>query len=515
LNPEKTICSIFEAVFGCVPFDSSRKRKVVETKKMREWVVSGVAACSLLIQGSLHAQRSEDIYKTKETSSQSQIKPVQPELLEAPDGKEPKPPVSNPSGPSSQPIVPLSTPPIKSTSNGQASKPKPPTGPAEPSLAAKEAETDRPAFLGVHYEISRTLVSGSYVTEVEPNTPAALVGLRVGDVLTQADGRELHNLEDLVRVISAKKVGDKVSLTVHRAGKTFTVNPVLVARNKDLVSYQYGSSDGYVPMPDGKSILIVETLDPSKPFLGITFRREERIYSVEGEEIASVPRNQPIEITEVTPGSTAYNMGLQKGDVLSTLNGVDVTGFATIPELLDKMEIGDEVRVTYKRNGRPYTAVGLLAGNPALSKNPNKYKASEPTNPTKVPAVGNTASDVDFSNLKPAVVVETTVHPTEVGRLRRASGYDFPGDPNLSLQDFRVSPLATPGFYAVSFTVKTKGIMRIFVLDKAGGFVYSEELPSFSGSYNRTFTLPPQDRGDYFVEISHNGKSFTRKITLQ
>src|SRR6202046_4011007 len=56
--------------------------------------------------------------------------------------------------------------------------------------------------------------AGAVVTEVEPHSPGAKAGLKIGDVITQVDGQTVTDAGELQVVISGKKPGTKTELTV-------------------------------------------------------------------------------------------------------------------------------------------------------------------------------------------------------------------------------------------------------------------------------------------------------------
>jgi len=64
---------------------------------------------------------------------------------------------------------------------------------------------------------------GVYVVQVQPNSGAEKAGIQPGDVIIKADGKTITSFEDLQSIINNHKVGDVISVTVWRNGKTFTV----------------------------------------------------------------------------------------------------------------------------------------------------------------------------------------------------------------------------------------------------------------------------------------------------
>ncbi|HLF70695.1 MAG TPA: trypsin-like peptidase domain-containing protein [Dehalococcoidia bacterium] len=77
---------------------------------------------------------------------------------------------------------------------------------------------------------------GVLIASVETNSAAARAGLKggltkasPGDIVVSIDGTEIKSYEDLANYIDTKKVGDKVSVKINRAGKEMTVEVTLEA----------------------------------------------------------------------------------------------------------------------------------------------------------------------------------------------------------------------------------------------------------------------------------------------
>jgi len=65
--------------------------------------------------------------------------------------------------------------------------------------------------------------SGLPIAEVFANTPAERGGLRAGDVIVEADGERIHALQDLLRVIVRRGIGETVNLSVRRGDRTLNL----------------------------------------------------------------------------------------------------------------------------------------------------------------------------------------------------------------------------------------------------------------------------------------------------
>jgi membrane-associated protease RseP (regulator of RpoE activity) len=62
-----------------------------------------------------------------------------------------------------------------------------------------------------------------------------------------------------------------------------------------------------------------------------------------------------VEISEVADNSPASKAGLQQGDVITALDGDDVTSADAVRTAVQAKQSGDEISVTYTRNGQSNT----------------------------------------------------------------------------------------------------------------------------------------------------------------
>jgi hypothetical protein len=72
---------------------------------------------------------------------------------------------------------------------------------------------------------------GVRLAGVSEGSPAALAGLREGDIIVELAGSKVQNLEDLASLLAAKKPGDEVQIIVLRTGKPVSMKATLRARS--------------------------------------------------------------------------------------------------------------------------------------------------------------------------------------------------------------------------------------------------------------------------------------------
>ncbi len=71
------------------------------------------------------------------------------------------------------------------------------------------------------------LTVGVYVKQLENFCAAEKAGIKVGDVIVIADGQEIENMNELNEIKNQKEIGDKITLTVWRDGKTQDIDVTL------------------------------------------------------------------------------------------------------------------------------------------------------------------------------------------------------------------------------------------------------------------------------------------------
>jgi S1-C subfamily serine protease len=71
---------------------------------------------------------------------------------------------------------------------------------------------------------------GALVQGIAAGSPAAVAGLRAGDLITSVDGGAIRGPSSLIAVIAARKPGDKLTLQVQRGSSALTITATLVAQ---------------------------------------------------------------------------------------------------------------------------------------------------------------------------------------------------------------------------------------------------------------------------------------------
>ena len=150
--------------------------------------------------------------------------------------------------------------------------------------------------------------SGALITGVWPKAPASDAGLKTGDVITAVDGQPIDDPEAFGFRLGTKMIGGSTTLAVIRGGKVVQI-PVKLTAAPEL------------PARD-----LVKIKGPS-PFAGASF---VNISPAVLEEMSLAGLTSGVVATDVEDGSVAQEVGVQKGDVIISINGTKITNTADI-----------------------------------------------------------------------------------------------------------------------------------------------------------------------------------------
>jgi serine protease Do len=170
---------------------------------------------------------------------------------------------------------------------------------------------------------------GAVVSDVTPDSPGGKAGLKTGDVITEFNGKPVSDAGELQMETSQKQPGDTIQLSVVRDGKTLNVPVTLDSMNggHEQEVAQNGSGKG-------RWGLGLADLSPD------VRQQVEAPASVHGALIQSVRE-----------GSPADNAGLQRGDIIVSVNRKPVASASDVAQQLSSVPAGQDALVLVWSNG--------------------------------------------------------------------------------------------------------------------------------------------------------------------
>jgi serine protease Do len=167
---------------------------------------------------------------------------------------------------------------------------------------------------------------GALVTKVYEGDPADKAGIKVNDIVVQADGKPISSSRELSRIVAEAPVGERIPLTLIRDGKETTVQVELAKR-----------VDSDTPITVGAN---------SSKELGIQVTK----LTPDAAKKLGLPEDEKgVLVTEVQPGGKADEAGLQQGDIIKEVDRKPVATSDDVRKLVDKVKDGDAVQMLIRR----------------------------------------------------------------------------------------------------------------------------------------------------------------------
>lgn len=138
---------------------------------------------------------------------------------------------------------------------------------------------------------------GAIVAQVHQGTGAEKAGIVSGDIIKSVDDKPIRNVNELIKEILKRKVGQKVKLIIVRDGKEISLEVTLSAQPEKLEAMKEKEVEERLGVE-------VQELTPQ---LAMLYRISKEI-------------KRGVVVTGVEEGSFADDMGLQEGDVILEIN---------------------------------------------------------------------------------------------------------------------------------------------------------------------------------------------------
>lgn len=161
---------------------------------------------------------------------------------------------------------------------------------------------------------------GAVVTQVIPNSPAAKAGLKVGDVVTEANGQPIGNAADLRNAVGLLRIGQTITLKILRNGRPETIHATIatpvqsklagVDIDKRLAGAEFGNIPEGSPLYNRVHGVLVIDVKQGSPAWYAGLRKKDVIVSVNRQPVRNL--NQLTAAAKRSPKSLLLN--IQRGN---------------------------------------------------------------------------------------------------------------------------------------------------------------------------------------------------------
>ncbi len=175
---------------------------------------------------------------------------------------------------------------------------------------------------------------GIVITSVETGSPAAEAGVKRGNILLNINDQEIKTFIDVFEYLDSLSVGDEVTLTLLHGDETRTLT--VTTGERDGQPYLGITSCDGMPHIFEEDIFI----DGKDPFFHDLDELDMSKFEI-----------HTLLVEDIIEGSGAEAAGLQKGDKIVALDGVEATTAEAFVAQLLTNQPGDTVMLTIEREG--------------------------------------------------------------------------------------------------------------------------------------------------------------------
>jgi serine protease Do len=171
-------------------------------------------------------------------------------------------------------------------------------------------------------------------------------------------GGEMEHLRGVLQTDVAINQGNSGGPLINLDGEAIGINTAIIFGAQNIgfaIPINWAKADLEDVIRYGRII---------KPFLGILFlmlnKQTQNQYHLARDRGALVIRGHQPNSVAVVPGSPADRAGIKENDIITHVNGQELAEGSDLSEELQKLKVGDEIELTYLRNGQEMKSKTVL-----------------------------------------------------------------------------------------------------------------------------------------------------------
>ncbi len=215
-------------------------------------------------------------------------------------------------------------------------------------------------------------------------------------------------LEAFIQTDAAINPGNSGGALVNTNGELIGINSAIASPTGSYAGYGYAIPSNMV---NKIATDLIKFGSAKRAYLGVMFGGSQM--SEEEQKVANSKAGEGVYVFDVAKGGAADEAGIQKGDVITKINGATVSTGTQMIEKVATMRPGDKVAVTYARNGAEKTATVTLKGDAGTYASMKEQAAEqlgasfEALPKQKAAQLGLTGG-IEVKSLKQGIITEQT-----------------------------------------------------------------------------------------------------------
>jgi serine protease Do len=163
-------------------------------------------------------------------------------------------------------------------------------------------------------------------------------------------------VESFIQTDAAVNPGSSGGALINTNGELIAINSAIASPTGSFTGYAYA-----VPSNLMKKVIgdIMKYGSVQRGYLGISMA-PEGLDDAKKKELGINSDGAGVFVMEVDPKGAAGEAGIKKGDLIVKVNGIEINSDAQLAEMIARQKPGDNVKITYVRNGVETNTVAVL-----------------------------------------------------------------------------------------------------------------------------------------------------------
>jgi serine protease Do len=253
-------------------------------------------------------------------------------------------------------------------------------------------------------KLGQWVLAVGYPLSLETTVTAGIISAKGRSI--GINGRQSQTpIESFIQTDAAVNQGNSGGGLITTDGQLIGINSAILAPSGTYAGYSFA-----IPVNLVKKIVndLIKFGDVKRPYLGIS-ADPGKIDAGDGAYIGAVAKD-----------GAAANIGLKKGDVITSINDININSWTELQGTIASYNAGDKVKISYRRDGKDFTT------NATLSTKTGTY--DEIASSGVGEALGAELSTLDAKKAKEldvegGIVVKNIKKDSPLGRTRMQDGF--------------------------------------------------------------------------------------------
>jgi serine protease Do len=219
-------------------------------------------------------------------------------------------------------------------------------------------------------KIGQWVLAIGYPLNLETTVTAGIVSAKARTLGLNRDksGDARAGVESFIQTDAAVNMGNSGGALINTNGKLIGINSAIASPTGYYSGYSYA-----IPVNIVQKVVddLIKFGTVQRGFLGVSFVNASDLTDDDKKRQGIPAGSEGIYVSDVPTDGGAYAAGIRKGDILTKINGNNITNGAEMQGMISMQKPGDKVPVTYRRNGKENTVTVTLknkAGNYEIVK---------------------------------------------------------------------------------------------------------------------------------------------------